>query len=73
MTFHKQCILRNGNTTTVSWIPEEFAHIGKYVKLKDNGVWVDGWKVEAVGTRLATQFVENRSQDYSKFKTNTDI
>lgn len=73
MNYHRQCILKKGTTITVSWIPEEFAEKGKEVDLKNEGVWEKGWVVSEVGTRLPTHFVIDRSQDYSKFKTRTDI
>lgn len=47
---YQQCRLRRGNTYTVSWIPAQFAVVGKVLKLKDNNdVWVDGWIVESAG------------------------
>lgn len=73
MSYHKQCKLIKGNITTVSWIPEEFAHIDKYIKLKDNDEWVDGWKVEFVGTRLPTKYVIDRSQEFKYHRKETDI
>ena len=73
MNYHKQCILKKGTATTVSWIPEEFAKEGRVVELKNNGVWEDGWVVSGVGTRLPTHFVIDRSQDYKNMKKETDI
>ena len=73
MGFHRQCKLIKGDATTVSWLPEEFAIVNKLVKLKDNGVWVDGWKVEFVGTKLPTKYVINRSQDYNNTRKASDI
>jgi len=44
--FYKQCQLEksteNGVVRTVSWIPEEFATVGKHLVLKG----VDGWFVQ---------------------------
>ena len=45
-----QCELMKENTRQVSWIPEKFAKLGKILKLKENGEWIDGWKVISVGT-----------------------
>jgi hypothetical protein len=38
-----------------SWIPEQYAHVGKVLKFRDDeGVWDDGWIVgQASQTRLA--------------------
>lgn len=51
--FYKQCTLQKGNTIQTSWIPEEFAKSGKYIRLKDD----DGWKVIGVGFRASEQQV----------------
>ncbi len=32
-----------------SWIPEKFAEVGKVLKLKEDGVWIDGFVVEFAG------------------------
>lgn len=73
MNYHRQCILKKGTTTTVSWIPLEFAEKGKIVDLKNDGIWEKGWTVEAAGTTLPTHFVIDRSQEYKKHRTRTDI
>ena len=73
MSYHRQCKLIKGNDTTVSWIPEKFALKGKYLKLKDNGEWEDGWKVEFVGTKLPTKYVIDRSQDHVHQRKASDI
>lgn len=46
-TLYKQCKLTRENTYTVSWIPAEFAVVGKRLRLRENGVWQDGWVVES--------------------------
>ena len=73
MSHHRQCKLIKGDTTTVSWIPEKFAQEGKFLKLKDNGVWEDGWEVVAIGTKLPTKYVINRSQDHVHQRKASDI
>lgn len=38
-----------GEKVVVSWIPDQFAELGRVVKLKDdNGQWEDGWVVREV-------------------------
>jgi hypothetical protein len=32
----------------VSWIPEEFAEEGRFLKLRINGIWENGWHVVKV-------------------------
>src|SRR4051794_14557386 len=59
MTDFRQCRLvkksASGTKHTTSWLPEQFAHVGKVLKLRDDtGLWEDGWLVEeASQTRVA--------------------
>lgn len=60
--FHQctlECQLEAAVARVVSWIPAKFAVRGKTLKLKDNGVWTDGWKVMSVGTRLSKKQLPN--------------
>lgn len=44
-----QCRLQKKNTHQTSYIPEEYAVKGKFIKLRDGeGVWDDGWEVMSV-------------------------
>lgn len=36
-------------STRVSYIPKKYAILNKILKLKNNDVWEDGWKVTFVG------------------------
>lgn len=57
-TKYKQCMLRNGFTEQVSWIPSLFAKTGSVVRLRDkNGDWEDGWEVISVGTETEEQYI----------------
>jgi len=48
----------------VSYIPEEFAVLNKFLKLRDSeGVWDDGWKVISVST---TCHADDDIPDYHK-------
>lgn len=54
-TLYKQCrLVKNGITEQTSWIPEEFAVNGKVIKIRENGVWDDGWVVESSGGQART-------------------
>lgn len=44
-----QCKLQKENRYQVSWIPEKFAVLNKILKLKENEIWEDGWKVIEIG------------------------
>ena len=54
---YAQCALRrtivDGSVTTTSWVPAEFAKLGRVLKLRnDHGQWTNGWIVESVGSQI---------------------
>ena len=54
---YKQCTMRRpiakGSVVTTSFIPQQYAKLGKVLKLKDHDdLWVDGWVVEKVGVSV---------------------
>ena len=57
--FYRQCRLvkrvENGECVQVSWIPEPYATKGRIVKLRESGVWDDGWVVVSAGTNRLRQ------------------
>lgn len=67
----------SGNWTTertTTWIPEQYAHLNNYIKLKkDDGTWEDGWKVIEVGTRLSEEYVLDHERDYKTQRKASDI
>ena len=67
--YHCQCKLKKGDTYQVSWIPEKYAKVGKYLKLKDD----DGWEVIEVGTKKNSKEVQKRSVDYRHQRKASDI
>ena len=72
--YYRQCKLRRGNSFTTTWIPEKYAKKGKYLKLKNDDVWVDGWLVTEVGeNRKPEELVKERSQDYKQQRKASDI
>ena len=44
--YYRQCILQKGSKIQTVWIPEKFAVVDTFIKLKTD----DGWKVKAVST-----------------------
>ena len=49
-----QCAMRRtidgGSVRTTSYIPQQFAKLGRVLKLKDDlDRWIDGWVIECVG------------------------
>jgi len=66
---HRQCKLQKGITFQYSWIPEKFAKVGNYVRLKDD----DGWKVVEVFSTMDSKKVQERSIDYRNQRKVSDI
>lgn len=77
MLFSRQCCLekeyKSGTINQVSWIPEQFAKIGKTLKLLNRDTWEDGWKVIAVGARQSKQERIDRALDYKRQRKASDI
>jgi hypothetical protein len=74
--FSRQCALQRGVETLVTWMPEEFAEVGKCLRLKQErqDEWSEGWTVTAVfNPRLPSDYVNERSRDYTKTRKATDI
>ena len=52
-----------------AWIPEKFAKKGEIVKI--NEAW---WKITFVGTESkASDYIDDRSQDYKRTRKTSDI
>ncbi len=63
-----------GIQNQVSWIPEKFAVKGKYLKLKEDTVWIDGWLVDSASDEsLPGNILNDRSQDYKTQRKGSDI
>jgi len=72
---YKHAVLKKNNgDTQVSWIPAEFAVEGRYLKLKENDKWVDGWQVITAYPALVDgTFIHERERDYKNHRKATDI
>lgn len=66
-----QCSLQRENTHLVSWIPKKFAVPSKILKLKNNNVWEDGWKVISIGTELDETLVPDSHKGIKNHWKNT--
>lgn len=75
MTHYTQCKLKNSatNVITVSWIPKKFAVKGRFLRLKDNGTWTDGWEVIEVWTTKPEDQVLPYRDDYRSWREVTDV
>lgn len=71
---HTQCHLKRGNVSQVSWIPSEYAIKGNYVKLKEKGVWEDGWLITTDGgITFPSKYIKERERDYKETRKASDI
>lgn len=56
---YRQCDLSrpsgNGTECTTTWIPEQFASVGKRLRLKVDGQWQEGWTVMRAGLRWLSE------------------
>jgi hypothetical protein len=58
----------------VSWIPKNYAIIGKTLKLKnDDGVWNFGWIVKEMFTEAEEEFILEHERDWAKQRRASDI
>ena len=78
VTYMRQCKLHKkagdgSYREQTSWIPERFAKIGKILKLRESGVWDDGWGVVSVGGRETAEAVHNRSRYHLTQRQASDI
>jgi hypothetical protein len=72
--YYRQVKMKKGNTQRTSWIPEQFAVVGKMLKIDMDGEWNEGWIVEHVGsTRRDSATVRERSRDHLRHRKKTDI
>lgn len=74
-TNYKQCSLKRNNYHHMAWIPEKFANLGKFIKIKkDNDTWEDGWEVIGVSEgAISAKEADYNSQLYKKQRLASDI
>jgi hypothetical protein len=76
-THHVQCRMffptETALITYTAWIPEEFASVGKKLRLFRNDCWQNGWVVVEVGTKLESQYVFEHERDYVTQREASDI
>ena len=53
--YYRQCKMQKHDSFQTSFLPEEFAIKNKVIKLRDNGVWDDGWQVIEVSSFRRTE------------------
>lgn len=74
-TNYAQCSLKRIDAHHMAWIPESFANVGKFIKIKlDDGSWQDGWEVIGVSDgRKSHEEADYQSQLYKKQRQASDI
>jgi len=65
--------MARGNMIRVAWIPEQYAKLGKYLELKIDGEWVNGWKVHSVGSRQEQEKVKLTEEAARNHRSVTDV
>ena len=69
-----QCKLQRGRVFTTTWLPIKFAVKGKFLKLKENDIWTNGWQVVIVyKSAKLHSYIRERSQEYKHNRGITDI
>jgi hypothetical protein len=70
---HAELQHENGVLQT-SWIESDYAEVGRRLKLKQNGEWIDGWVVKDVYPGLLdSKIVQERARDHANHRKATDI
>ena len=72
---YTQCKLKKDNSYQMSWIPSQFAKVGKVLKLRDEGTgeWDNGWVVEAAYSTRTWKEVNAASQLHKHQRKASDI
>lgn len=68
-----QCLLINGNRSTVGFIPANAAQVGNVLGLELAGGMDRGWRVESVGTPIAKDAMRLFEHQYTKQRIASDM
>jgi len=60
---YRQCELEKGNKKMISWVPERFAILNKFLRIGDD----DGWRVVTVHASESEDVVKSRERDYKRW------
>jgi hypothetical protein len=72
--FYRQCTMTKGTISQMAWIPEHFAVLDKYLRLKKDGVDEDGWQVKSVGAnRIDGEYLKEHERNYLSQRKASDI
>jgi hypothetical protein len=74
MEMHRQCVLDRNGATQVSWIPASFADEGRYLRLKEDGKWTDGWRVtKAFPADVPSAVIAKNERNFVNHRKATDV
>ena len=62
------CLLQNGTRRMYSWIPDQFAKPKTLLRLKEDGVWQNGWIVMEAYQTISDIHDEHKYRDRIKSK-----
>ena len=72
--YYLQCKMRLHDTIEIAWIPMSYAKKGKFVQLKKQGTWENGWCIEEVGSMpLPGDVLYVMERDFTKTREASDI
>ena len=73
MTLATQCRLERAGALQVAFIPAKFAEVDRVIRIKEGGVWSDGWRVDAVWGSLPAEMVEKNERNFKTHRRATDV
>ena len=73
LEYYCQCLLTNGNRTTVGFIPANAAVIGNVMSIELAKGLDPGWRVESVGTPVAKDTMRMFERQHTKQRTASDM
>ena len=63
--YYCQCRLVKANLSQLTHLPEKYAVLGNFVKLKqDDDTWDGGWEVVSVGKPISAEIAEAKARAY---------
>jgi hypothetical protein len=73
---YRQCRLvkkiRDGESIQTSYIPAEFARVGRVVKVREeDGAWDDGWVIRLVGGSITAEQLTELERAHRRFERET--
>jgi len=77
-SMYRQCVLTKkvlsgGEMKEMTWVPLKYAKKGKYLELKRDGKWENGWFVKSIGEVVPSEKVEAMQYEYKIHRITTDI